>query len=396
MDDSAGPDVLIHGDTHSSAALRHELPLGIIDPFSYFEVSGRRVAVIASMEAGRVLEAAPDVEVIDPYALGLDELIDRGMRWHELDAELCLRAANELGARRLVVPAALPVSVADRLRAEGIEIEPDEPEFMRRRRAKNPAELDGIRRAQAAADAAMAAVAEMLRHAGTENGTLMFDGEPLSSELVRMRIREVCAGHDAPAPEDIIVAAGAAGASGHEQGTGPLPAGVPIIVDLWPCDERTGCWADMTRTFVAAGEPAADVARWHELSRTALSRVLEEVRPGVTGRELFAIACDVFEQAGELTQRTKAEGETLRDGFFHSLGHGVGLEVHEEPALGRTGSDGLVVGDVLAVEPGCYRSGYGGVRIEDLVLVTEDGSERLTEFPYELLSSALPSDHAAA
>jgi Xaa-Pro aminopeptidase len=383
--DSTSPDVLIHGDTHSSAALRHELPLGIIDPFSYFEVSGRRVAVIASMEAGRVLEAAPDVEVIDPYALGLDELIDRGMRWHELDAELCLRAANELGARRLVVPAALPVSVADRLRAEGIEIEPDEPEFMRRRRAKNPAELDGIRRAQAAADAAMAAVAEMLRHAGTENGTLMFDGEPLSSELVRMRIREVCAGHDAPAPEDIIVAAGAAGASGHEQGTGPLPAGVPIIVDLWPRDERTGCWADMTRTFVAAGEPAADVARWHELSRTALSRVLEEVRPGVTGRELFAIACDVFEQAGELTQRTKAEGETLRDGFFHSLGHGVGLEVHEEPALGRTGSDGLVVGDVLAVEPGCYRSGYGGVRIEDLVLVTEDGSERLTEFPYELL-----------
>jgi Xaa-Pro aminopeptidase len=383
--DSTSPDVLIHGDTHSSAALRHELPLGIIDPFSYFEVSGRRVAVIASMEAGRVLEAAPDVEVIDPYALGLDELIDRGMRWHELDAELCLRAANELGARRLVVPAALPVSVADRLRAEGIEIEPDEPEFMRRRRAKNPAELDGIRRAQAAADAAMAAVAEMLRHAGTENGTLMFDGEPLSSELVRMRIREVCAGHDAPAPEDIIVAAGAAGASGHEQGTGPLPAGVPIIVDLWPRDERTGCWADMTRTFVAAGEPAADVARWHELSRTALSRVLEEVRPGVTGRELFAIACDVFEQAGELTQRTKAEGEPLRDGFFHSLGHGVGLEVHEEPALGRTGSDGLVVGDVLAVEPGCYRSGYGGVRIEDLVLVTEDGSERLTEFPYELL-----------
>jgi len=141
----------------------------------------------------------------------------------------------------------------------------------------------------------------------------------------------------------------------------------------------------MTRTFVAGGEPADDVARWHELSRIALNRVLEEVRPGVTGRELFALACDVFEEAGELTQRTKAEGETLLDGFFHSLGHGVGLEVHEEPALGRTGSDGLVAGDVLAVEPGCYRSGYGGVRLEDLVLVTEDGCERLTEFPYELL-----------
>src|SRR5215207_6038577 len=380
MVDSTSPDVLIHGDTHSSAALRHELPLGIIDPFSYFEVSGRRVAVIPSMEAERVQEAAPDVEVIDPYALGLDELMDRGMRWHELDSELCLRAANELGARRLVVPAALPVSVADRLRAEGIEIEADEPEFIRRRRAKNAAELDGIRRAQAAADAAMAAAAEMLRSALAQDGTLMLDGEPLSSERVRARIREVSADHDTPAPEDIIVADGPAGASGHEQGTGPLSAGIPIIIDIWPRDERTGCWADMTRTFVADGEPADDVARWHELSRIALNRVLDEVRPGVTGRELFAIACDVFEDAGELTQRTKAEGETLLDGFFHSLGHGVGLEVHEEPALGRTGSDGLVAGDVVAVEPGCYRSGYGGVRLEDLVLVTEDGCERLTDF----------------
>jgi hypothetical protein len=83
------PDILIHGDTHSSAALRHELPLGVVDPFSYFEVSGRRVTVIASMEAGRVKEAAPDVEVIDPYSLGLDDLIARGLRWHERAGWLC-------------------------------------------------------------------------------------------------------------------------------------------------------------------------------------------------------------------------------------------------------------------------------------------------------------------
>ena len=94
MNDSTSPDVLIHGDTHSSAALRHELPLGIIDPFSYFEVSGRRVAVVAAMEAGRVTEAAPDVEVIDPYALGLDELIDGGMHWHEIDSRLAKRCKS--------------------------------------------------------------------------------------------------------------------------------------------------------------------------------------------------------------------------------------------------------------------------------------------------------------
>jgi Xaa-Pro aminopeptidase len=378
------PDVLIHGDTNRSAALRHELPLGILDPFSYFEVDGRRVVVIAAMEAERIQEAAPGVEILDPYTLGLDELVARGMRWHDLDAELCARAAAKLGTRKLVVPAALPVGVADRLRADGVEVVPDELEFIRRRRSKNPSEIEGVRRAQDAANAGMAAAAELLRTASPRDGVLVHDGEALTSEAVRARIREVCADRGAPTDEDIIVAAGPAGASGHEQGSGPLPAGVPVIVDIWPRDERSGCFSDMTRTFVAGGQPAEDVARWHGLAQTALERVYERVRPGVTGRDLFAAACDVFEEAGEPTQRTKPEGETLLDGFFHSLGHGVGLEVHEEPSLGRTGVDPLVAGDVVAIEPGCYRKGYGGVRLEDLVLVTEDGFERLTDFRYEL------------
>jgi Xaa-Pro aminopeptidase len=378
------PDVLIHGDTNRSAALRHELPLGILDPFSYFEVDGRRVVVIAAMEADRIQEAAPGVEIVDPYELGLDELVARGMRWHDIDAELCARAAARLRTRKLVVPGALPVAVADRLRADGIEVVPDELEFIRRRRSKNASEIEGVRRAQAAADAGMAAAAELLRTASARDGVLVHDGEALTSEAVRARIREVCAERGAPADEDIIVAAGPAGASGHEQGSGPVPAGVPVIVDIWPRDERSGCFSDMTRTFVTGGEPAEDVVRWHSLAHTALQRVYEQVRPGVTGRHLFAAACDVFEEAGEPTQRTKPEGETLRDGFFHSLGHGVGLEVHEEPALGRTGADPLVPGDVVAIEPGCYRNGYGGVRLEDLVLVTDDGFERLTDFSYEL------------
>jgi Xaa-Pro aminopeptidase len=378
------PDVLIHGDTHRSAALRHELPLGILDPFSYFEVDGRRVVVVSELERNRIAEVAPAAEIIDPYALGLDELIGQGMRWHDIDAELCARAAARLGARRLVVPAALPLAVADRLRADGVEVVADELEFIRRRRSKTPAEIEGVRRAQAAADAGMGAAAELLRAATASDGTLVVDGETLTSEAVRARIRDVCADLGAPTPEDVIVAAGAAGASGHEQGSGPLAAGVPIIVDIWPRDERSGCHADMTRTFVCSGRPAEDVAEWHALCRAALERVLELVRPGVSGRELFAAACEVFEEAGEPTQRTKPEGEPLKDGFFHSLGHGVGLEVHEEPALGRTGAEPLVPGDVVAVEPGCYRNGYGGVRLEDLVLVTEDGCERLTDFPYEL------------
>jgi Xaa-Pro aminopeptidase len=378
------PDVLIHGDTFRSAALRHELPLGIIDPFSYFELDGRRVAVISSMEAGRVAEVAPEVEIIDPYALGLDELIGQGLRWDELEAELCARAAARLGAKQLTVPATLPVAVADRLRDDGIEIVPDEREFISRRRSKNAAEVEGVRRAQKAADAAMAAGAELLRAARVEDGVLHVNGGPVTAEAVRARIREVCAAHDAPTTEDIIVAAGPAGATGHESGTGPIQAGVPIVIDIWPRDERSGCFADMTRTFVVGGEPAEDVARWHELCEQALERVYEQLKPGTTGKQLYETACEVFEGAGELTQRTKPEGEPLRDGFFHSLGHGVGLEVHEEPPLGRSGEVELVPGDVVAIEPGCYRNGYGGVRVEDLALVTDEGYERLTDYPYAL------------
>ena len=107
-------------------------------------------------------------------------------------------------------------------------------------------------------------------------------------------------------------------------------------------------------------------------------------RPGVSGKDLYDIACDVFEAAGHPTQRSKADGEVLNEGFYHSLGHGVGLEVHEYPALGRSGAEPLVPGDVIAVEPGTYRQGYGGVRLEDLLLITPDGCEVLTSFPYDL------------
>jgi Xaa-Pro aminopeptidase len=173
---------------------------------------------------------------------------------------------------------------------------------------------------------------------------------------------------------------------GHEPGSGPLPAGLPIHIDIWPRHEESACWADMARTFVV-GDPAPEhadlIAERERLVRTALEQAQAAVRPGITGRELFDATCDVFESAGHRTQRTAQSREDV-EGFQYALGHGVGLKVHEAPNLGLAGHDPLVVGDVLAIEPGLWDSRVGGVTFEDLVLVTENGCELLTRFPYEL------------
>jgi Xaa-Pro aminopeptidase len=376
--------VLIHADTVRSATLRHEVPLAILDPFTYLEVDGRRVVVISVLEADRVAQVAPDVEIIDPYELGFDELIARGLRWDESEVELALRACERFGLSKVTVPAATAVAIADRLRSAGIEVVVDEPEFIRRRRVKNELEIAGIRRAQAAATGAMGVAAELLRDAYGRDGVLYHRGDVLTAEAVREAMREHAASMSCPMPADVIVAAAGAGASGHDPGSGPLPSGIPIVIDIWPQDEPSSCWADMTRTFVAGSPPAHDVVDMHRLSLDALEAVKAAARPGVTGKDLYDIACDIFEAAGHQTQRTKPEGEALRDGFYHSLGHGVGLEVHEYPSVGRSGSEPLVPGDVIAVEPGTYRHDYGGVRLEDLLLITPDGCEVLADFPYEL------------
>jgi Xaa-Pro aminopeptidase len=378
-------DVLIFGDTERSPALRHEVPLPIGDPFLYLETNGRRVVVTNALEDERIAAVAPHVERLLTDSLGGDELAAAGLSYTEIAEELSLRAIRAMGITDAVVPPEFPLAVADRLRQAGISLTPDEELFVERRRHKTPEEMAGIRRAAQAAIAAMGAAAKMLRDAEVREDGLWLNGHALTSETVRRVIREVCAQAGAPAPADIIVSAmGPNASSGHDPGSGRLPAHTPIVIDLWPRDEDSGCWADMTRTFVG-GEVSDRVAALHELVLDAHERSCAALRPGVPGAEVYGIACDVFEAAGHPTLRTKPPGETLRSGFFHDLGHGVGLEVHEAPAVGRTGKEALIAGDVIAVEPGTVVPDLGGVRVEDLLVVSDGGAENLTAgFPYEL------------
>jgi Xaa-Pro aminopeptidase len=364
--------LLIYGAPGESPDLFHVIPEGIIDPFLYLESDGRRAATVSILDKHKV--AAHGIEIIDLFELGIDDLLNSGISRHEVELELCRRACEQFGVSDAVVPSEFPVGVADHLRAGGIELTVDPEAFVTRRRTKTEAELAGIRRAQVAADAAMAVGAQLIRE--LRSG--------LTSEEVRAAMQAVCEQHGCDLPDDVIVSHGTQGAVGHESGYGEIGAGDPVIVDIWPRDRSSRCWADMTRTFIAGGiEPPPEIAEWWTLTRESLDRSLAAVRAGADGREVYGVSCEPYEAAGIATQRSKPAGEMLDEGYFHSLGHGVGLEVHERPNLGRT-RDELIVGDVITLEPGCYRKDIGGVRLEDLVLVGEARAEVLTDFPYDL------------
>jgi Xaa-Pro aminopeptidase len=372
--------ILIFGDTVRCPELRVEVPHSVADPFLYVERNGDRTTVIRSLEAARMSEIE-GMTVLPLESLGLDELVAEGLDSDAAMLEIAARACAELGVREAVVPAGFPLELADRLRAEGIVLDVDRAVFTARRRSKTPLQLEGIRRAQIAAEAGTRAAADLLRAARAVDEVLHLDGEPLTSERLKRAVAEAFLANDATA-EDFIVAHGEQTCIGHHMGSGPIRIGEPITVDLWPRDAESGFHTDMTRTFVV-GRVSDELADYHRLCLEVHERVIPAIRPGVTGRELHTIASEVVEAGGYPTQLSKRPGEVLLEGFFHGLGHGVGLDVHEEPQLDLSGG-ALVAGDVVAVEPGCYRQGYGGVRLEDLLLVTEDGAEVLTSYPYAL------------
>jgi Xaa-Pro aminopeptidase len=378
------PDaLLIHADSLLDANMFVATGITAGDPFTYVEAGDRRIIVTNQLEVDLVRResTANEIWMVDEFG-GRDLVLD-GWPLDEARMETVRRMLERASLDVVAVPPTFPLALADYLRGKGITLTPDRVLFESRRRHKDARQLQGIRTAQRATEAAFDVARVMIGSASPDaGGALQLEGETLTCERVRAAVvdalRERGCGGEPP-----IVAAGPQAALGHELGHGPIHAGVPVVIDIFPRHEASRYYADMTRTF-CFGEADERLRAMHATILESLRRSLETIAAGVPGTAPWEAACDVIERDGYRTLRRLGRSETLDEDFFHALGHGVGVEVHEPPYMGLGDSTPLEEGDVVTVEPGVYRKDYGGVRLEDMVVVTADGCDLLTEYDYDL------------
>jgi Xaa-Pro aminopeptidase len=344
------------------------------DPFVTLYDGEVRLLFARSLEYGRALKEARAASV----ERGSDYDYEAHIEAHGPREGWSHTLADFLGAHgveSVATPPRFPLGTADGLRAQNVAVQPDDEGVVTEIRArKTDEEVAHVRQTQRANEAAMERAETLLRAATVENGVLYHEGDPLTSERVKEAIEVTLLRHGC-ALDETIVACGEDAADPHDRGSGPLAAGEPVIVDIFPQHKQHRYHADMTRTF-CRGEPSETIREWYDLTAEAKQAALDALEPGVTGETVHAAVCDVYEAAGLPTMRADPTTET---GFIHSTGHGVGLEVHELPRVSENARE-LEPGHVVTIEPGLYDPAVGGVRIEDIAVVTEDGHQNFTDY----------------
>ena len=387
MDSEDQRTLLVIGAPQHDATAYHLSGFLAPDPVIFLRAAGKRYLAVSALEYGRAEKVAPVDELLSFDELDLTRLARELKSGARAFAAATANLLQKLGIESspVIVPPHFGVAYADELRARGIKIEPDGRLFADLRRVKTQEEISHIEKAQRALEEACAHAAGILEEADIAgDGTLRWRGETLTSELLRSEIDVELLRRGCVADEGTITAGGAQAADPHERGSGPLKAGETIILDIFPRDQKSRYYADMTRTFVK-GEPDDELQNMYDAVLEAQETALSMIRAGVNGRDVHDKVSEILHEKGYKTAKhDQKPGEPLTEGFFHGTGHGVGLEIHEAPRL-STVDEELKAGDVVTVEPGLYEPGLGGVRIEDLVVVTEDGCRNLTRFPKEFV-----------
>lgn len=354
---------LIVASGEGSSDMRYGSKFAAPDAFVYFGFDGVRGVIVSPLERDRAAAAVP------PGTAVLCTADFNGNSTPEQLAEL----AAERGIEGFRVPGDFPLALADDLRERGLTVTAERGAFFPARAVKSEWEIAEITRAQRLAEKAVrAAIAALAEAAIGADDRLYLGGEVFTSERLRQIIDLVIVAGGGVAT-GTIAAGGAQGAEPHNAGSGPLFAHAPIVMDVFPRLADSGYWGDLTRTVVR-GRPSPVVARAYEAVKKAREHCKSKLAAGVVACEVHQEACRILREAGFQTGR----GNGRDYGFFHGLGHGVGLDIHEAPRLAPRNAAPLRAGEVVTVEPGLYYPEWGGIRLEDLVVIRPDGIDCLT------------------
>ena len=349
------------------------------DSFIYLN-SGDDLILVSDMELGR---AKKESKVKEVFPTSRYNIMDKIRKNKDVDAAYCEMIRELLHSRnldRIAVPYNFPVQLADCLRKANFEIIPIKSPLREMRDIKNEKEISAIEYAQRAGEKALSEGINAIKNASVRDGVLMRENLPLKTEDVRAIIDRSLLSYNCEAP-DIIIACGQGSSDPHWKGEGELLADEPIVIDMVPRSRKERYYSDMTRT-VMHGTPSEELKSMYSAVLDSQEAALNKIKAGVTGAEIHNIVCDVLEERGYETSRGKS-GE-FTEGFIHSTGHGVGLDIHEGPSLSENGKE-LKAGCVVTVEPGLYYKKIGGVRLEDVVVVTHSGCKNLTMFEKNLV-----------
>jgi Xaa-Pro aminopeptidase len=356
---------LIFASSEESADLRYATKFSVPDPVLFLKQNGKTTVLLSDLEIDRGKKEATVDEVLALSSIeGPLETARKGKPPIEKTIATFLRQRR---VRKAAVPYNFPVGLANALDKEGITVVPIAGLFWGERESKTEEELQLIRRAIRITETGLARAMEVLQATEIKSGKrLVWAGKALTSERL----------HAGGTPAGTIVAGGDQACDPHDRGSGPLKADSLIILDIFPRDARSGYYGDLTRTVIRGKANEAQRALWGTVA-DAQKLALQKIQPGGSGKALQQEISEIFKQKGYPAE--------VRDGrwvgFFHGLGHGFGLEIHEPPRIAKAE---FKKGQVLTVEPGLYFPGVGGVRIEDDGVVTEQGFKVLSKFEKKL------------
>ncbi|MBX7157709.1 MAG: Xaa-Pro peptidase family protein [Verrucomicrobiae bacterium] len=370
---------LLYGASETDANLLYVTQFFAPDSFLWISISKKEkektYGFFSDLEIDRARRTA---RITHCFSITNFSILKKFAKIKNKDIAALLSFLEEKEIRHLTVPYTFPAGIAELLKKQGLQLSlVKDADLFPERRAKTTLEIKYLKQAQAVAELGMARAKELLQRAKiTSNGFLQLNHQRLTSEKIQAEIN-VALAYAGAVGVHTIVAGGEQACDPHERGYGPLRANELIIVDIFPRVIKSGYWGDITRTFVR-GKASESQQKLYQTVLTGQKRALQQLHDNCDGIKIQQDIRNFFTEQGYPTEIRKKR----HVGFFHGLGHGVGLEIHESP---RFGSGKLRKNDAITVEPGLYYPGLGGVRVEDLVVIEKTGYQNLTRFSKNLV-----------